>query len=865
MVHGPSRRQSIKPARAMNRSQLPPPARSPGCLAERACLAALLAGSAAAQTVELRQTSVPVGIVNQTTPVTPGTMVATLTAPEISSTYTFCYWTLNATRSEDPSGGAQNPAVFPVAGAMDAVAVYVPTAADTDSDGLPDWWEYRYLGTLNWNGSDNPDGDAYINSGELARGLYPGVHNLPDHGGISRRRSIINVIQDPGHYVLLTELSDPAGVINQIRIVPKGVAVSLATPPAASAGYYFTGWLLNGARYDRPTDSQPITITPASGMTLVARYTPETADSDADGLLDWKEWLWFESLQYNNTSDPDGDGFIIAEEETRGFTSLTADFLNHGGLSRRRAAAIYVDFTGQLPFHTASDPATILDALTYYPTGSLVTVPSKEGHSYGGLQFTWWDLNGTRQQDASGAALPGFGFNLSTPSTATAHYIDPTIDTDSDGIKDWNEWTNFGSLRYDQTSDPDADGFSYAEEMTRGQAPQVKDVLDHGTISRRRSAAVFASTVGHLSLRTTSNPASILLDQQYQLPGTFVTITDKTGHTNANFQFSWWDRNGVRQEDASGVALGSLGFTINTPTNLVGNYIDPTVDADDDGIKDWEEWTDYGTLTNGPASDTDADGFSYADELARSQSPRVVDTLAFGGFSRRRGFTVIIDPVVLAGRPEVGELQAANISSTSATISARLNALSSATTANFEFGTTTTYGYSVASVSIVNGFMADSMGADLWNLQPDTLYFFRVNATNAIGTTTSSASSFRTLPSRTNYEQWALIYSLTDPYADEDGDGVGNLIEYAFGMNPRTAGDLWKMPAVEWIGGRFRLSVTEPQDVTGVIYGADWSPNMTTWTAIAESGNGPNHEFRTPAALLGEPRLFVRWAVRLAP
>ena len=326
-------------------------------------------------------------------------------------------------------------------------------------------------------GSTNPDGDTYINSEELARGLHPGVHNLPDHGGISRRRAIASVIQDPAHYVLLTELSDPAGVVIQSRIVPKGVAVALTTPPASTAGYYFTGWLLNGARFDRPADWQPISVTPTSDMTLVARYTPETADSDADGLLDWKEWLWFESLQYNKTSDPDGDGFTIAEEQQRGFTSLAADVLAHGGISRRRAASIYVDFTGQLPFRLASDPATILDALNYYPTGSLVTVPSKEGHTYGGYQFTWWDLNGTRQQDASGAALPGFGFTLNTPSTATAHYIDPTIDTDGDGIKDWNEWTYFGSLIHDATSDPDGDGFSYAAELARGQAPQVADVL----------------------------------------------------------------------------------------------------------------------------------------------------------------------------------------------------------------------------------------------------------------------------------------------------------------------------------------------------------------------------------------------------
>jgi hypothetical protein len=847
----------------MNR-RYAPPANGPGSWAARACLALLLAGSAAAQTVELRQTSVPLGILNQSTQVPLNTVTSTVTAPETSTTYTFCYWTRNGVRWADSSGGAQNPAVFTADAAIDAVAVYVPTAADTDSDGLPDWWEQRYFGDLDETAATNPDGDAYLNSEELAKSLHPNVNNLPDHGGISRRRWIASVIQDPSHYVRLTELSDPAGVVNQTRIVPKDAPITLSTPPASTAGHYFTGWLLNGARFDRPADLQPITITPTSDMILVARYTPEATDTDADGLQDWREWLWFESLQYVNTSDPDGDGFTIAQEQERGFTPLAADFLDHGGLSRRRAAAIYVNFTGQLPFRIASDPATILDSLTYYPTGSLVPVPSKEGHTYGGYQFTWWDLNGTRQQDASGAALPGFSFTLNTPSTATGHYIDPNIDTDGDGIKDWNEWTYFGGLNFDQNSDPDGDGFTYTQELARGQAPQVADALAQGGLSRRRSAAIFASTAGHLALRTTSNPASILIDQQYYLPGSSVTIPDKTGHTYTNYLFSWWTRNGVRQEDASGAALGGLNFTINTPTDLVGNYIDPALDTDGDGIKDWHEWTYFGNLAYGPASDTDADSFTYAEELTRNQSPRAVDTLASGGISRRRGFTVVIDPEVIVGPPEIGELSATNITATTATVNAHINALASATTANFEYGTTPAFGQTVTSVSILNGFAADLMSAPLTGLLPDRLYYYRVVATNTIGPTVSATATFRTLGARTGYEQWALIYSITNPYGDEESDSVPNLVEYAFGMHPRLA-DLWKLPVIEFIGGRFRLSVTEPQEVNDVIYGAEWSPDCLTWTPLPDSGVGRTHEFFSPANQVGAPRVFVRWAIKLKP
>ena len=74
---------------------------------------------------------------------------------------------------------------------------------------------------------------------------------------------------------------------------------------------------------------------------------------------------------------------------------------------------------------------------------------------------------------------------------------------------------------------------------------------------------------------------------------------------------------------------------------------------------------------------------------------------------------------------------------------------------------------------------------------------------------------------RTGYEQWALIYSITNPQGDEDGDGVPNLVEYAFGMNPRTASDLWKLPVIEFVGGRYRLAVTAPLGLSDVIYGAE--------------------------------------------
>ena len=88
---------------------------------------------------------------------------------------------------------------------------------------------------------------------------------------------------------------------------------------------------------------------------------------------------------------------------------------------------------------------------------------------------------------------------------------------------------------------------------------------------------------------------------------------------------------------------------------------------------------------------------------------------------------------------------ASALTPTSATLSGTLNPRNGATAFTFEYGTTTSFG-SITAVDSVPGTPAVSRTVTLpvTGLTPDTTYLYRLNATNANGTTTGAVMSFTT-------------------------------------------------------------------------------------------------------------------------
>jgi alpha-tubulin suppressor-like RCC1 family protein len=131
-----------------------------------------------------------------------------------------------------------------------------------------------------------------------------------------------------------------------------------------------------------------------------------------------------------------------------------------------------------------------------------------------------------------------------------------------------------------------------------------------------------------------------------------------------------------------------------------------------------------------------------------------------------------------------------------------------------------------------------------------------VAARSASGSQAMDAWRLAQLGSLTNSGEGA---DLNDP----DHDGIPNLVEYAFQLDPlrNSAGQL---PQGQLVGGEFVLSFTQPSGVNDIVYGAEWSAAMQpgTWQNVPDTGSGASHRFAIPVAEARQGFMRLKVAAR---
>jgi len=92
---------------------------------------------------------------------------------------------------------------------------------------------------------------------------------------------------------------------------------------------------------------------------------------------------------------------------------------------------------------------------------------------------------------------------------------------------------------------------------------------------------------------------------------------------------------------------------------------------------------------------------------------------------------------------------------------------------------------------------------------------------------------------------------------DFDGDGIINVIEFGFGLDP-TQNSAGQLPQPQLIDNNLVVSFAEPAGVSGVSYGADWTILLepASWNPVSDTGIPPQHTFSVPVGT--NTTLFLR-------
>lgn len=337
-------------------------------------------------------------------------------------------------------------------------------------------------------------------------------------------------------------------------------------------------------------------------------------------MPDGYEIEYFGDLTRSASYDGDGDGIQLSAEYSGGSHPLYGNTSQEGGVAYADSGLVTCNLAGYASYVLRSVPAGTVNQSAIAPPGTVVTTPNLSTNT----TFGYWTLDGVQQLDAWGVALPQITFTMGSVNREAVAYLF-VGDTDADGVADAYEQYYYGTLANGAASDTDGDGISLLAELNGGTNPLYANTTQEGGVAWADSALVTVNLAGYSRYTLSSVPAGTVSQTAIVPDGTAITTTNMTQST-----FGYWTLDGLRQQDAWGVALRQLTFTVNGADRVaVANLF--ATDSDGDGINDGFEQFYFGTLANGAATDTDGDGVGLLAEFSGGTNP------LYGNFSQAGG------------------------------------------------------------------------------------------------------------------------------------------------------------------------------------------------------------------------------------
>ena len=418
---------------------------------------------------------------------------------------------------------------------------------------------------------------------------------------------VVNVYEE-------TECGDETVRIAE-RSLETGRKYETGAAPVKS-GWIFTHWTISTTQDFADRDEWGRALDVASfdlyeNTTLTAHYLAVDQDSDGDGVADGSEFYWYGDLSQGATSDTDDDGITLAEELVRGTNPIMAESADAGPVAWVAGVEWLFNPNNYGAITIRSEPEGTLfpTSSEVYRPGTRVSTLATGVYDPETTTFAYWSFNGERLADEWGRAESGKEVVTDgSPLTIVAY---AASDYETRMKLYW-----YGRTDIEMTSDTDGDRVSFADELVRGTNPLMAETKDKGPVRTTDGKLWQYNPYDYQPYTIKSEPEGALFptESYYVRAGTKVVVSAPGS------DFYGWQVNGGeirrdewgRSEDAFTFTMPSAAMTLVAKTE--GDY--------ETRMKLY--W--YGTTDVEMSSDTDDDGVSFADELARGTNPLMAET-----------------------------------------------------------------------------------------------------------------------------------------------------------------------------------------------------------------------------------------------